>query len=62
MAMILTLVNQITSWWDGAEVVGFNLEALLKLNEVSVFTRERESALESELTHWNVVIRTGQKH
>jgi hypothetical protein len=36
MAMILTLVNQINTGGDGAEAAGFNLEALLKLNEVSV--------------------------
>lgn len=35
MAMILTLVNQINTGGDGNEAVGFTLDALLKLNEVS---------------------------
>lgn len=37
MAMILTLVNQINTGGDGNEAVGFTLDALLKLNEVSIF-------------------------
>jgi hypothetical protein len=35
MAMILTLVNEINTGGDGREEVGFSLDALLKLNEVS---------------------------
>ena len=34
MAMILTLVNQINTGGEGGGAAGFNLEALLKLNEV----------------------------
>ena len=36
MAMILTLVNQINTGGDGTEAAGFTLDALLKLNEVSM--------------------------
>jgi hypothetical protein len=35
MAMILTLVNEINTGGDGKMAVGFSLDALLKLNEVS---------------------------
>lgn len=35
MALILTLVNEINTGGDGKEVIGFTLDALLKLNEVS---------------------------
>ena len=37
MAMILTLVNQINTGGDGNEAAGFTLDALLKLNEVSIY-------------------------
>ena len=36
MAMILTLVNQINTGGDGNMALGFNLDALLKLQEVSM--------------------------
>jgi hypothetical protein len=39
MAMILTLVNQINTGGDGNDAVGFTLDALLKLNEVSIYTK-----------------------
>jgi len=35
MAMILTLVNEINTGGDGNMAIGFSLDALLKLNEVS---------------------------
>ena len=35
MAMILTVVNQINTGGEGAMAMGFTLDALLKLNEVS---------------------------
>jgi hypothetical protein len=35
MAMILTLVNEINTGGDGKMAVGFSLDALLKLNDVS---------------------------
>jgi hypothetical protein len=36
MVMILTVVNQINTGGDGNEAEGFTLDALLKLNEVSI--------------------------
>lgn len=36
MVMILTLVNEINTGGDGNEAAGFTLDALLKLNEVSL--------------------------
>jgi formin 2 len=36
MAMILTVVNQINTGGEGNMAIGFNLDALLKLNEVSL--------------------------
>lgn len=36
MVMILTLVNEINTGGDGNEAEGFTLDALLKLNEVSI--------------------------
>ena len=36
MAMILTVVNQINTGGEGSMAIGFNLDALLKLNEVGL--------------------------
>jgi hypothetical protein len=47
MAMILTLVNEINTGGDGAEAAGFNLDALLKLNEVSSPSGEVNECLKS---------------
>ena len=42
MAMILTLVNQINTGGSGNIASGFTIDALLKLDEVSQFSVERQ--------------------
>jgi Formin Homology 2 Domain len=43
MAMILTVVNQINTGGEGNVAMGFTLDALLKLNEVSIFYVEKSA-------------------
>ncbi len=47
MAMILTIVNQINTGGTGNLAAGFSLDALLKLNEVSIY-----EALSLERQYW----------